>query len=142
MFRWLFSRKQRAKHVYVREPTNAEGSVESEPQLDGEPEPVQLPLNGELDLHTFRPSEVRELVRDYVNECRAHGVLALRIVHGKGTGTLRRITHAVLADMPEAVASYRLAENTRGGWGATLVDLKPLTVAAASADGHRGDQQR
>jgi dsDNA-specific endonuclease/ATPase MutS2 len=141
MFRWLFSRKQRAKDVYVGEPTNDERS-ESEAMLEGEPEPVQLPLDGELDLHTFRPAEVRELVRDYVNECRAHGVLALRIVHGKGTGTLRRITHAVLDDMPEAVASYRLAERVRGGWGATLVDLKPLAVAAAGPDGHRGNEQR
>ena len=57
--------------------------------------------------------------------CREQGVLALRIVHGKGRGALRRTVHAVLARMPEHVARYALAPPERGGWGATLVDLRP-----------------
>jgi dsDNA-specific endonuclease/ATPase MutS2 len=138
MFRWLFSRKARANDVHVAEPTNASESRASE--LEAEPEPVPVELDGVLDLHTFRKSEVKALVRDYVNECRAHGVLMLRIIHGKGDGTLRRITHAVLSDMPEAVASFQLAERRRGGWGATVVDLKPLAVPAARSDRHRGDE--
>jgi dsDNA-specific endonuclease/ATPase MutS2 len=144
MFRWLFQSKRRAKDVHGAERTNSSEAGTAEPALDAEPEsepePVQVPLDGVLDLHTFRKSEVRELVRDYVNECRAHGVLALRIIHGKGNGTLRRITHAVLSDMPEAVASFELAERYRGGWGATVVDLKPLAVSAARSDRHRGDE--
>lgn len=82
------------------------------------------PLDGELDLHTFRPEETAELVRDYVMACHEKGVLALRIVHGKGKGTLRRTVHHVLSSMPE-VASFRLSEPLRGGWGATLVELHP-----------------
>ena len=139
MFRWLF-RKGRANDVYVGKPTDVARAEETDAAFEGEPEPVQVPLDGELDLHTFRPADVKELVRDYVNECRAHGVLSLRIVHGKGNGTLRRITHAVLDDMPEAVASYRAAGLGRGGWGATAVDLKPLAVASR-ADGHGGHEQ-
>jgi DNA-nicking Smr family endonuclease len=83
------------------------------------------PLDGQLDLHTFHASETTDLVREYVLACHAKGVLALRIVHGKGKGVQRRIVHAVLADMPNVVLRYRLAEPQRGGWGATLVDLRP-----------------
>lgn len=87
-------------------------------------EPVEMPIDGILDLHTFRPSDVRELVKDYVLECQRRDILQLRIIHGKGRGTLRRTTHAVLERMPE-VRHFELAEPFRGGWGATLVDLHP-----------------
>jgi len=85
---------------------------------------VALPIDGILDLHAFRPKEVKELVPEYLAECRARGILEVRIIHGKGDGTLRRIVHAAL-DRIEFVQGYRLAEQTSGGWGATRVDLLP-----------------
>jgi hypothetical protein len=85
---------------------------------------VELPIDGVLDLHGFRPREVKSLVPDYLAECRARGVLAVRIVHGKGDGTLRRIVHAAL-DRLDYVRGYGLAEHGAGGWGATQVDLAP-----------------
>ena len=85
---------------------------------------MRLPIDGVLDLHTFRPGEVRDLIPDYLEECRARGILDVRIIHGKGTGALRRTVHALLARCP-AVAAFKAADETAGGWGATLVTLHP-----------------
>jgi DNA-nicking Smr family endonuclease len=87
--------------------------------------PVEFPIDGTLDLHTFRPAEVKDLVQDYIAECRKRGILLVRIIHGKGIGTLREIVHSVLAKMPE-VESFQLAGGEGGGWGATIVILKPV----------------
>lgn len=89
-----------------------------------EPPPVAMPVNGELDLHSFSPKEVKALVLETIEQHRAQGILALRIVHGKGTGQLRRTVHALLERHP-GVVSYRLGGHGEGSWGATLVELRP-----------------
>lgn len=86
-------------------------------------EPIEIPIDGTLDLHTFQPREAAALVADYIAECRGLNILEIRIIHGKGTGTLRRTVHAVLQKLPE-VLSFRLADESTGSWGATLVSLK------------------
>jgi DNA-nicking Smr family endonuclease len=88
---------------------------------------VSLPIDGVLDLHTFRPAEVKELVSAYLAECRRRGIFSVRIVHGKGIGNLRRTVHTILERLPE-VAAFRLAGPEAGGWGATLVELQPLAA--------------
>lgn len=52
--------------------------------------PVPLPITGELDLHTFRPEDLGELIPAYLEECAGHGLSDVRIIHGKGDGTLRK----------------------------------------------------
>lgn len=87
--------------------------------------PVELPIDGILDLHAFRPGEVKDLIPDYLAACRERSIYSVRIIHGKGTGTLRRTVHAVLERL-DVVASFRMAGEDAGGWGATLVELKRL----------------
>lgn len=87
-------------------------------------EPIQLPIDGVLDLHTFKPAEIKELVPDYLVACRARGILQVRIIHGKGVGNLRRTVHAILAKHPDVI-SYTLDYPQFGSWGATLVQLRP-----------------
>jgi DNA-nicking Smr family endonuclease len=86
-------------------------------------EPIQVPIDGTLDLHTFRPSDIKSLVPDYLEECRKAEIYNVRIVHGKGIGNLRRTVHAVLQRL-DYVTSYRLAGEDAGSWGATLVTLQ------------------
>ena len=83
----------------------------------------RLPIDGTLDLHAFRPADIKYLVPDYLKECRSREIYHIRIIHGKGIGNLRRTVHSVL-DRLDYVASYRLAGEDAGSWGATLVELK------------------
>ena len=91
-------------------------------------EPVELPIDGVLDLHTFKPGEIKDLVPDYLAECRKRGILRVRIIHGKGIGNLRRTVHAILARHPEVI-SFALACEPFGGWGATIVLLNHVEPA-------------
>jgi len=92
---------------------------------DPDPEmPVRLPISGELDLHTFRPAEVASLLEDYFAECRRAGVRTVRVIHGKGTGTLRATVQARLRASSQ-VAGFRTGDEHSGGWGATVVELRP-----------------
>jgi DNA-nicking Smr family endonuclease len=89
--------------------------------------PVKYPIDGTLDLHTFDPQEVKPLIQDYLRLCREKGIFQVRIIHGKGTGVLRRTVHSIL-DMNPMVESYRHEGGSGGSWGATVVQLKRTRV--------------
>ena len=91
---------------------------------NAEEKPVELPIDGTLDLHAFHPREVKTLVRAYLEECRLRGILEIRVIHGKGTGQLRERVHSVLRKLPY-VESFGLVGSERGSWGATVVVLRP-----------------
>ena len=90
-------------------------------------EPEELPIDGVLDLHTFRPEDLGELVPSYLAECRARGILQVRVIHGKGIGNLKRSVNAILARLPE-VNSFSEAGAHYGGSGATIVNLRSLNA--------------
>ena len=84
---------------------------------------MPLPIDGVLDLHAFDPRQIGSLVPAYLDECRARGILEVRIIHGKGTGQLQRSVHALLSRRPD-VARFSFASATFGGRGATIVTLR------------------
>lgn len=94
-------------------------------------DPVVIPIDGTIDLHTFSPKDVRDLVPEYLLACRERDILEVRIIHGKGTGTLRRTVHAILERL-DCVRGFHLAGEMAGSWGATIVLLSPQTAC----DGH------
>ena len=89
--------------------------------MDNADDPVDYPVDGILDLHAFRPAEVKQVVLAYIEACREKNIRDIRIIHGKGMGVLREQVHRLL-DRHEAVQSYSPATDA-GGWGATVVRL-------------------
>ena len=86
-------------------------------------EPIVMPIEDVLDLHTFRPQDVPDLLDDYLTACRDAQLYSVRIIHGKGSGVLRKRVRALLKRHP-LVASIAEAPPEAGGWGATIVALK------------------
>lgn len=95
---------------------------------------IEIPIDGTLDLHAFRPADIKSLVPEYLEECRRLGILQVRIVHGKGTGSLRRTVHALLERLNFVVA-FRLGDEASGSWGATLVTLRAEGRPASAQPG-------
>ena len=93
------------------------------PEQEDDDAPIEMPIDGTLDLHTFSPKDLKTLIPDYLDECRRRGILHVRIVHGKGKGILRRSVQAILEGLDQ-VESFTQAGEGGGGWGATLVVLK------------------
>ena len=87
------------------------------------PEPVELPLEDVIDLHTFAPRDVPAVVEAYLEAAARAGFREVRLIHGKGTGFQRKRVREVLAQHP-LVEDYQDAPPGRGTWGATLVWLK------------------
>ncbi len=105
-------------------------------------DPVEVPIDGTIDLHTFDPRDVKVLVPDYLAGCRERGIYEVRIIHGKGRGVLRDTVHALLARAP-GVVDFRLAGLEPGGWGATIVTLAPPgadATAASAGEAEEGSQ--
>ncbi len=83
---------------------------------------IILPIDGVLDLHTFRPEEAASVVDEYLMACHEKGIREVRIIHGKGKGILRRTVHSLLAR--HFLVRDFVLDSGPSGWGATIVYLK------------------
>lgn len=93
--------------------------------MEMDTEPLHIPIDGVLDLHAFLPKDAASVVDEYLRVCLDKGIYEVRIIHGKGKGTLRKTIHALLEKHPK-VLDFRL-DSGPSGWGATLVQLKRMT---------------
>lgn len=84
---------------------------------------VELPITDVLDLHSFLPREVADLVRDWLDAAYAKGLRDLRVIHGRGIGVQRQTVRRLLERDPRVVA-FGDAPAEAGGWGATWVKLR------------------
>ncbi len=91
--------------------------------MSDEDEPVEIPIEDTLDLHPFRPSEIRDVTLEYLREARARGFRQVRLIHGRGIGVQRENVQALLRKL-DFVEEFHDADATGGGWGATVVLLK------------------
>ena len=87
-------------------------------------EPIHIPIEDVLDLHTFRPQDIADLLENYFDECIKAGIFSVRVIHGKGKGIQKKQVHRILQKNPK-VKTFRGAPPEAGGWGATLVELMP-----------------
>lgn len=87
-----------------------------------DPEPVQIPIDGTLDLHTFAPKDVPSVVKEYLGACHEKGIYQVRVIHGKGRGVLRQTVHKLLERDPR-VLGFGL-DSGPSSWGATIVHLR------------------
>ena len=91
-------------------------------------DPITVPIEDWIDLHTFSPKEIPSLLEDYLLECEKRGYKEVRIIHGKGKGVQMNIVHSFLKKSP-LVESFKLAPLGAGGWGATITYLRPLKAS-------------
>ncbi len=81
------------------------------------------PIEEEIDLHGMTVDEAIPMVDKFLDAAYQAGLYNVWIVHGKGTGILRREVKRFLRKHP-LVSSYRSAESNSGGAGATMVELR------------------
>ncbi len=77
----------------------------------------------ECNLIGMRVDEASEKLAAYLDQAKMNRLFTFRIIHGDGTGALRKMVHSML-DKDRDIDSYRLGMPNEGGTGATVVTLK------------------
>jgi hypothetical protein len=92
-----------------------------------EPDPTQpfkIEVEDSIDLHSFPPRDVPDVVDAYLEEAVEKGFREVRLIHGRGIGVQRDRVQKLLA-RHSLVSGFHDAPPDRGGWGATIAYLKP-----------------
>ncbi len=76
-----------------------------------------------LDIRGKRASEVEDLILRYIDDAVMYGLFNIEIIHGKGDGILKNLTHKILQSHP-FVETFQFAPVDQGGEGVTIVKLK------------------
>ena len=82
----------------------------------------RLPIDGTLDLHTFQPREVKDVILAYIEACFEEQIYSVRFIHGKGKGVQRDMVKKILERHPR-VESFK-TDTGASSWGATQANLK------------------
>lgn len=98
---------------------------EDSPNDSAEGSPVEIPIEDTLDLHPFRPAEVKDVARDYLMEAHAHGFRQVRLIHGRGIGVQRGIVQRALDRHPLVAEFWDAPESHLGATVARLVEQRP-----------------
>lgn len=82
--------------------------------------PHEVPLEAEIDLHSFRPEDVPSVVEEYLRAAYEKGFREVRLIHGRGIGVQRAVVQRLLRDHP-LVAGF--ADAPESHLGATVVRM-------------------
>jgi DNA-nicking Smr family endonuclease len=80
----------------------------------------RLPIEAEIDLHTFRPEDIASVVREYLDAAHDAGLREVRIIHGRGRGVQRGIVQSTLEHHPLVIEFW---DDTNAHLGATWCRL-------------------
>ncbi len=89
----------------------------------GPDDEVVVPIEDYIDLHPFRPRDVRSVVESYLEAAVERGFREVRLIHGRGIGVQREIVRSLLGRHPD-VEGFHDAPPERGGLGATIAVLR------------------
>ncbi|HXV59983.1 MAG TPA: Smr/MutS family protein [Vicinamibacteria bacterium] len=84
---------------------------------------VVVPIEDAIDLHAFAPGDIPSVVESYLEAAQEKGLTEVRIIHGRGKGVQKERVRQVLS-RSALVERFEEATPDRGGWGATVVNLK------------------
>ncbi len=99
-----------------------DGRPDEEDEYDPE-QPVEIPVEDSIDLHSFPPRDIPDVVDAYLEEASKKGFTEVRLIHGRGIGVQRDRVQKLLARHP-LISGFHDAPPDRGGWGATIAYLK------------------
>ena len=92
---------------------------------------IEIPIEDSIDLHSFRPSEILDVVDAYIEAAQRKGLREVRLIHGRGKGVQRARVQQLLGS-DARVEHFSDAPAGHGGWGATLAWLRALPDASDS----------